>query len=63
MDKAREIALKTLYKIEEKDAYSNLVLDEMLTNARKTWKEMNRKRCGFYLRNSIWNSFMETNNR
>ena len=63
MDKAREIALKTLYKIEEKDAYSNLVLDEMLTNARKTWKEMNRKRCRLYLRNSIWNSFMETNNR
>ncbi len=63
MDKAREIALKTLYKIEEKDAYSNLVLDEMLTNARKTWKEMNRKRCRVYLRNSIWNNFLETNNR
>ena len=30
IDKAREIALKTIYKIDVENAYSNLVLDEML---------------------------------
>ncbi len=30
VDKVREIALKTLYKIDEEKAYSNLILDEMI---------------------------------
>ena len=30
IDKAREVALKTLYKIDKEGAYSNIVLDEML---------------------------------
>ena len=35
IDNVREIALKTLYKIEKEKAYSNLVLDEMLKINRK----------------------------
>ena len=30
IDTARNIALKTLYKIEEDKSYSNIVLDDML---------------------------------
>lgn len=32
MDKVREIALKSLYKIEKNEAYSNIVLDEAIKN-------------------------------
>ena len=32
IDKAREIALKILYKIDKEQAYSNLVLNEELKN-------------------------------
>lgn len=35
IDKAREVALKTLYKIDKEDAYSNIALDEMLEQNRK----------------------------
>ena len=34
VDKAREIALKILYKIDKDNAYSNIVLDEMLNQNR-----------------------------
>lgn len=34
IDKAREIALKTLYKIDKDNAYSNIALDEMLNQNR-----------------------------
>ena len=30
IDKTREVALKTLYKIDKEQAYSNIALDEML---------------------------------
>lgn len=39
MDKAREVALKILYKIDEEKAYSNIVLDEMLNINRKILNE------------------------
>lgn len=39
MDKAREIALKALYKIERERAYSNIVLDEIINNNRKILEE------------------------
>ena len=35
VDKARELALKTLYKIDKEKAYSNIALDEMLKQNRK----------------------------
>lgn len=35
VDKARELALKTLYKIDKEKAYSNIALDEMLNQNRK----------------------------
>ena len=31
IDKARDIALQTLYKIDIEGAYSNIILDEMIT--------------------------------
>lgn len=43
VDKAREIALKTLYKIDKEQAYSNIALDEMLNQNRK---ELNAKDIG-----------------
>lgn len=43
IDKAREIALKTLYKIDKEQAYSNIALDEMLNKNRK---ELNSKDIG-----------------
>lgn len=43
IDKAREIALKTLYKIDKEQAYSNIALDEMLNQNRK---ELNSKDIG-----------------
>lgn len=36
LDKAREVALKTLYKIDKEGAYSNIVLDEMIKQNNKT---------------------------
>lgn len=39
MDKAREIALKTLYKIDKEKAYSNIALDEELNKNRKILEE------------------------
>ena len=35
MDKAREIALKTLYEIDQNQAYSNLILSEQINKNRK----------------------------
>lgn len=35
IDKAREMALKILYKIDKEKAYSNIALDEMLNQNRK----------------------------
>ena len=43
MDKAREIALKTLYKIDKENAYSNIVLGQMLQQNRR---ELNEKDIG-----------------
>ena len=39
IDKAREIALKVLYKIEKEEAYSNIVLDDMLNKNRRDLSE------------------------
>ena len=39
IDKAREIALKTIYKIDVENAYSNLVLDEMLKQNKNSLNE------------------------
>ena len=39
MDKAREIALKVLYKIEKEKAYSNIALDEAINKNRKNITE------------------------
>ena len=36
IDFARELALKILYRVEEENAYSNLVLDEVIEGNRKT---------------------------
>ena len=43
IDKAREVALKTLYKIDKEGAYSNIALDEMLNQNRK---ELTKKDIG-----------------
>lgn len=43
IDKPREVALKTLYKINEDNAYSNIVLDEMI---KKNKKNLNEKDIG-----------------
>ncbi len=39
MDKVREIALKALYKIDEKEAYSNIALDEIIKENRNKLEE------------------------
>lgn len=39
IDKAREVALKTLYRIDKEEAYSNLALDEQLRQNRKNLNE------------------------
>lgn len=39
IDKAREVALKALYKIDKEEAYSNIVLDEMLKQNRNHLNE------------------------
>ena len=39
IDKAREIALKTLYKIDEEGSYSNIALNEMLEKNKKILNE------------------------
>ena len=38
VDKIREIALKTLYKIDKEKAFSNIVLNEMINNNQKELK-------------------------
>ena len=47
MDKAREFAVKILYQVNEKEAYSNIALGEGLKQARKTWREIKEKDIGF----------------
>lgn len=44
IDKAREVALKILYKVNENGAYSNIVLDEELKNIRKSAKIVNSEK-------------------
>ena len=39
IDKAREIALKVLYKIDVGNAYSNIVLDEMIKQNKNSLNE------------------------
>ena len=39
MDKVRETALKALYKIDEKEAYSNIALDETIKENRNKLDE------------------------
>ena len=39
IDKAREVALKILYKIDEEGAYSNIAVDEMIKQNRKNLNE------------------------
>lgn len=39
IDKVREVALKTLYKIDKEEAYSNIALDEMIKQNRKMLQE------------------------
>lgn len=47
IDKVREVALKTLYNIEENGAYSNIALDEELKQARRNKKEIDARDIGF----------------
>lgn len=47
IDKVRELALKVLYEVNEKQAYSNIALDEALKQARKTNQELSKKDIGF----------------
>ena len=42
MDKAREVALKILYKIEKENAYSNILLNDVI-NKNKIEKGLNKK--------------------
>ena len=39
IDKAREVALKILYKIDVDNAYSNIVLDEMINQNKNKLNE------------------------
>ena len=39
IDKARDIALQTLYKIDIEGAYSNIILDEMIRKNRNNLGE------------------------
>lgn len=47
IDKAREMALKVLYEIDKKGAYSNIALDDALDQARKSKQEITTKDIGF----------------
>lgn len=49
IDKTREIALKILYEIDKKDAYSNIALDEGLKQVRKNFgkEQINDRDVGF----------------
>lgn len=47
MDKVREIALKVLYEVDKKEAYSNIALDEALKKARKMPQKITSKDIGF----------------
>ena len=55
IDKARDIALQTLYKIDIEGAYSNIILDEMI--------RFRRKRYWVNFRNCVWSYDMEINFR
>ena len=47
IDKVREIALKVLYEVDKKDAYSNIALDEALNKARKNEQKITNTDIGF----------------
>lgn len=47
MDKVREIALKVLYEVDKKEAYSNIALDEALKKARKMPEKITSQDIGF----------------
>lgn len=47
MDRVREIALKVLYDVDKNGAYSNIALDEALTQARKRQERIEPRDVGF----------------
>lgn len=47
VDQVREIALKVLYNVDKKDAYSNIALKEALTKARKNSEVIHPRDVGF----------------
>lgn len=47
MDRVRELALKVLYEVNEKEAYSNIALDEALSSARKGSVEIKQRDVSF----------------
>ena len=57
IDKARDIALQTLYKIDIEGAYSNIILDEMIRKNRNNLGEKDN------FRNCVWSYDMEINFR
>ncbi len=60
IDKARDIALQTLYKIDIEGAYSNIILDEMI---KKNRNNLGEKRYWVNFRNCVWSYDMEINFR
>lgn len=47
MDKVRETALKVLYEVDKKGAYSNIALNEILKKVRKSGNEIDNRDVGF----------------
>jgi len=47
MDRVRELALKVLYEVDKKDAYSNIALDEALRKARSNKLALSNQDVGF----------------
>lgn len=47
MDKVRETALKVLYEVDKKGAYSNIALNEILKSVRKSENEIDNRDVGF----------------
>ena len=47
MDKVRETALKVLYEVDKKGAYSNIALNEILKSVRKSGNEIDNRDVGF----------------
>lgn len=47
MDKVRETALKVLYEVDKKGAYSNIALNEILKKIRKSENEIDNRDVGF----------------